>query len=49
MKDVIGIVGVAAVVDLTEIEAQIVTKAEIVEAVAILLAVRQNTGLSLRI
>ena len=46
----IGIVGVAAVVDLTEIEAQIVTKAEIiVEDVAILLAVRQNTGLSLRI
>ena len=46
----IGIVGVAAVVDLTEIEAQIVTKAEIiVEAVAILLAARQNTGLSLRI
>ena len=46
----IGIVGVAAVVDLTEIEAQIVIKAEIiVVAVAILLAVRQNTGLSLRI
>ena len=46
----IGIVGVAAVVDLTEIEAQIVTKAEIIaEAVAILLAARQNTGLSLRI
>ena len=46
----IGIVGVAAVVDLTEIEAQIVTKAAIiVEAVVILLAVRQNTGLSLRI
>ena len=45
----IGIVGVAAVVDSTEIEAQTVTEAEIKEAVAILLAARQNTGLSLRI